>query len=292
LKGTQNRGVSSLYYGRMRIDAHQHFWDISRFQYPWMPPGESPLRRNFLPHQLESILTRNRFDGSVVVQANTIIEETHWLLELASQHEFVRGVVGWVDLTDARLGATLDELQRQSKFKGVRHLVHDEPDVNWLMREDVLRGLSELARRGIPYDLLLRPQHLKQVPRVAERVPDLRMVIDHIAKPPVAAQRMDAWAEDMEAAAKIPQVWCKLSGMITEDDPSGWKGEHLRPYVQHVLTLFGPERLMFGSDWPVCLLAGTWKEVLAAFTQAIGPQPLETREKLLGGTAARFYGVK
>jgi L-fuconolactonase len=291
LKGTQNGGVSSLYYGRMRIDAHQHFWDINRFHYPWMPPGESLLRRSFLPPQLEIILKRNRFNGSVVVQANTIIEETHWLLELASRHEFVRGVVGWVDLTDARLCATLDALQRHPKFKGVRHLVHDEPDIDWLLRDDVLRGLSELGRRSIPYDLLLRPEHLKLVPRVAARVPDLRMVIDHIAKPPIAAQRMDRWAEDMEAAAKIPRLYCKLSGMITEDNPRGWKPEHLWPYVHHVLALFGPDRLMFGSDWPVCLLAGTWKEVLAAFTQAIGPQPLEAREKMLGETAARFYDL-
>ena len=275
----------------MRIDAHQHFWDINRLQYPWMP-AESPLRRNYLPSDLEPILTRNRFDGSVVVQANVVLEETRWLLELASQHDFTRGVVGWVDLTDPRVGATLDDLQRHPKFKGVRHLVHDEPDVNWLLREDVLRGLGELARRGVPYDLLLRPPHLPLVPRLSERVPDLRMVIDHIAKPLVAAQRMDGWAADMEAAAKIPQVYCKLSGMITEADPRGWKAEHLRPYVQHVLSLFGPDRLMFGSDWPVCTLAGTWKEVLAAFTQAIGPQPVGVREKLLGDTAAAFYGIE
>ncbi len=278
-----------VYHELMRIDAHQHFWDIQRFQYPWMPAGESPLRRNFLPHQLAPILERNNFHGSVVVQANTVLEETHWLLELAEQHEFIRGVVGWVDLTDPRLGATLDGLQRHRKFKGVRHLVHDEPDVNWLVREDVLRGLSELARRDIPYDLLLRPRHLKLVPRIAERVPSLLMVIDHIAKPPIAAQSLDGWAEDMAAAAKISQVHCKLSGMITEADPRGWKAEHLRPYVKYVLEQFGPERLMFGSDWPVCTLAGTWKEVLAAFTQAAGPQPIEARDRLLGATAARFY---
>ena len=273
----------------MRIDAHQHFWDIHRLQYPWMPAGDSPLRRNYLPPDLEPILERNRFDGSVVVQANVVLEETRWLLELATQHDFIRGVVGWVDLTDPRVGATLDELQRHPKFKGVRHLVHDEPDVNWLLREDVLRGLGELARRGIPYDLLLRPPHLPLVPRLSERVPELRVVIDHIAKPLIAAQRMNGWAADMESAAKIPQVWCKLSGMITEADPSGWKAEHLRPYVQHVFSLFGPDRLMFGSDWPVCTLAGTWKEVLAAFTQAIGPQPVGVRDKLLGQTAAEFY---
>ncbi len=273
----------------MRIDAHQHFWDVHRFQYPWMPPGESPLRRNYLPSDLAPILQRNRFDGSVLVHANVVIEETRWLLELASQHDFIRAVVGWVDLTDPRVGATLDDLQRHPKFKGVRHLVHDEPDVDWLMREDVLRGLNELARRGIPYDLLLRPPHLPLVPRLADRLPELRLVIDHIAKPLIAAQRMDGWAEDMEAASKIPQVFCKLSGMITEADPRGWKAEHLRPYVHHVLSLFGSDRLMFGTDWPVCTLAGTWKEVLAAFTQAIGPQPVEVREKLLGETAARFY---
>ena len=273
----------------MRIDAHQHFWDIQRFQYPWMPAGESPLRRNFLPDQLAPILERNHFDGSVVVQANTIIEETRWLLDLAAQHEFIRGVVGWVDLTDARLGATLDELQRHPKFKGARHLVHDEPDVNWLLRADVLRGLSELARRDLPYDLLLRPPHLKLVPRIAEHLPKLRMVIDHIAKPPIAAQRLNGWAEDIAAAAQIPEVYCKLSGMITEADPRGWKAEHMRPYVAHVLAHFGPDRLMFGSDWPVCTLAGTWKQVLAAFTQAAGPQTIEVRDKLLGATAARFY---
>jgi L-fuconolactonase len=275
----------------MRIDAHQHFWDVQRFRYSWMPEGESPLQRNFMPGDLEPILLRNRFEGSVVVQANVLLEETRWLLELAGRHEFIRGVVGWVDLTDSRVGATLDELQRHPKFKGVRHPVHDEPDVNWLVREDVLQGLGELARRGIPYDLLLRPQHLLLTTRVAERVPELRMVIDHIAKPLIAVQRMDGWAEDMEAASKLPRVFCKLSGMITEDHPRGWSAGRLRPYVQHVLSLFGPDRLMFGSDWPVCTLAGTWKEVLAAFTQAIGPQTIDIREKLLGTTAAGFYGL-
>ena len=273
----------------MRIDAHQHFWDIRRYQYPWMPPGESPLRRNYVPQDLEPILKRNRFEGSVVVQANTILDETRWLLELASEHEFIRGVVGWVDLTNPRRGAALDEFQRHPKFKGVRHLVHDEPDMNWLSRANVIAGLRELARRGIPYDLLLRPEHLKIVPSVAEKVPGLPMVVDHIAKPPIAAGRLDGWAEDMAVVAKIPNVYCKLSGMITEADPHGWKAEHLRPYVSHVLNLFGPDRLMFGSDWPVCTLAGSWKEALAAFTQAIGPQPMEAREKLLGGTAAEFY---
>jgi L-fuconolactonase len=273
----------------MRIDAHQHFWDIQRLEYGWMPPGENVLRRNYLPEDLWPILEENRFDGCVVVQANTVLDETWWLLELAEANAFVLGVVAWVDLADAGMPRVLDELQKHPKFKGVRHLVHDEPDPRWLIRPGMLRGLRELARRGVPYDLLLRPVHLPLVPELAELVPGLRMVIDHIAKPPIASGHMDGWAEDMRAAAAVPGLCCKLSGMITEADHAKWTSDDLRPYVQHVMGLFEPERLMFGSDWPVCKLAGSWKRVLAAFTQAIGPQPIEVREHLLGGTAARFY---
>lgn len=275
----------------MRIDAHQHFWDLDRFEYAWMPPAPSALRQTFLPDRLARILTRNRFEGSVLVQANTRLAETRWLLDLSEANEFIRAVVGWVDLTDPRLGDTLDELQRRPKFKGVRHPAHDEPDENWLLRPDVLRGLKELARRGLPYDLLLRPPHLPQIPHIAERAPDLRMVIDHIAKPRIAARVLEPWARDLEEAARLPQVYCKLSGMITEADPS-WKPDHLRPYVDHVMRIFGPDRLMFGSDWPVCMLAGTWKEALSAFTQCIGAQPIGIREKLLGETARAFYRIE
>jgi L-fuconolactonase len=160
------------------------------------------------------------------------------------------------------------------------------------LRPEVLRGLGELARRGIPYDLLVRPVHLPLVPRLAEAVPDLRMVVDHIAKPLIAEHRLEGWADDIAAAAKIPGMHCKLSGMITEADHQNWTSEDLRPYVQHVLNVFAPERLMFGSDWPVCKLAGSWKRVLAAFTQACGPQPQNVRDRLLGDTAAEFYRLE
>jgi L-fuconolactonase len=276
----------------MRIDAHQHFWDLERLEYSWMPPGENILRRNYLPEDLRTILEDNRFDGSVLVQANTVMAETRWLLELAAENPFILGVVGWVDLTDSGLPGVLDELQRHSRFKGVRHAVHDEADTNWLLRPEVLRGLGELARRGIPYDLLVRPVHLPLVPRLAEAVPDLRMVVDHIAKPLIAEHRLEGWADDIAAAAKIPGMHCKLSGMITEADHQNWTSEDLRPYVQHVLNVFAPERLMFGSDWPVCKLAGSWKRVLAAFTQACGPQPQNVRDRLLGDTAAEFYRLE
>ena len=273
----------------MRIDAHQHFWDLNLLEYSWMPPGDNVLSRNYLPEDLWPILDDNRFDGSVVVQANTVMEETWWLLELARNNPRILGVVAWVDLTAAELPAILDQLQQHPKFKGVRHLVHDEPDPRWLLRPAVLQGLRELARREIPYDLLLRPVHLRFVPELAEKVPGLSMVIDHIAKPLIATGLMEPWAEDMRTAAKVPGLHCKLSGMITEANHSTWTAADLRPYVQHVMSLFPPERLMFGSDWPVCKLAGSWKRVLAAFTQAIGPQSLVVREHLLGGTATQFY---
>jgi L-fuconolactonase len=276
----------------MRIDAHQHYWDVTRLEYPWMPPGESILRRNYLPHDLAPVLERHGFEGTVLVQANVVIEETWWLLDLASQRETILGVVGWVDLTDPDLGHVLDRCQKHPKFKGVRHIVHDEPDVRWLLRDDVVRGLKELARREIPYDLLLRPPHLPLIPQLAERVPGLPMVIDHIAKPLIAEHVMEPWARDMEAVAKIPGMHCKLSGMITEADHNNWSADDLRPYVQHVLNLFGPDRLMFGSDWPVCLLAGSWKQVLAAFTQACGAMPNAEREKILGETAQKFYRLQ
>ena len=273
----------------MRIDSHQHFWDLDRLSYPWMPPAPSPLLQNFLPRNLKPALDRNRFDGSIAVQATTQPEEAAWLLNLAEENAFILGVVAWVDLTSPGLGHILDHLQVHAKFKGVRHPVHDEPDDRWLLRAEVVEGLRELERRGIPYDLLLRPRHLPVVVELVERVPDLPMVIDHIAKPMIAQRVMDGWAEDMERIAKIPHIHVKLSGMVTEANPAKWSAEDLRPYVQHVLRLFGPDRLMFGSDWPVCLPAGSWKEVLAAFTQALGAQSIDLREKILGETAQRFY---
>lgn len=276
----------------MRIDAHQHFWDIGRLTYSWMPEEPSKLRRNYLPSDLQPILEAHRFDGSVVVQAHHSLDEARWLLELADHNSFIKGVVCWVDLTDRQVGRALEELQKHPLFKGVRHLMHDEPDPQWLLRHDVLCGLAELERRRVPFDLLLRPLHLGLVPVLAEKLPGLRMVIDHIAKPSIAIGEFDFWARGMEAVFPIPNVYCKLSGMITEASWNNWSASELQPYVRFVMQGFGAGRLMFGSDWPVCLLAGTWKEVLAACTQAMGPQPLEVREEILGGTAVRFYGLE
>ena len=217
--------------------------------------------------------------------------EGPWLLDLASKHRMILGVVAWVDLTDSRIGAKLDHLQAHPKFKGVRHPVHDEADDRWLLRPNVLNGLRELERRKIPYDLLLRPQHLPAAIELVSKVPNLKMVVDHISKPLIAKRQMAGWEENIAALSKSPNVYVKMSGMITEAEWKTWTADHLRPYVQHVWKLFGPDRCMFGSDWPVCLLAGVWKEVLAGFTQALGPTPEPERTKVMGETAVRFYGL-
>lgn len=250
------------------------------------------LRRAWMPHDLGPVLARNKFDGCVAVQAVTDDRETEWLLRLADEHAFIAGVVGWVDLTSPRLGDRLDNLQRHPKFAGVRHPVHDEEDERWLLRLNVLDGLRELERRRLPFDLLVRPQHLPLISQLAERVPSLPMTIDHIAKPAIASGALDPWARDIEAVSRIPGMHAKISGMITEAEWKTWLPSQLVPYVQHVWKLFGPERCFFGSDWPVCLQAGIWKEALAGFTQALGPVVKEVRAGVMGENAIRFYRLR
>ena len=273
----------------MRIDSHQHFWDLEKLPYPWMPPAPSVLRRNYLPQDLQPILQENRMDGCVTVQATQVAAEAEWMLDLADQFPFIKGVVAWVDLQDERVGARLDQLMKHPKFKGVRHLVQDEPDPKWALQPRVIRGLKELESRRLPYDLLIKPPQLPVVQPLIDQLPDLPLVIDHIAKPYIKDRQMEPWAHQMEELSRVPHLHVKLSGMITEADHRDWKAADLAPYVNHVYQAFGPKRCMFGSDWPVCLLAGTWKEVLAAMTQCLGPLPPAARDEVMGGTAVRFY---
>jgi L-fuconolactonase len=271
------------------VDSHQHFWEIGRFDYPWMTPQIEILPRNLLPEDLRPLLREAGVDRTVVVQAHPSLAEARWLLELAASNNFIAGVVGWVDLTSTRLANDLDELERHAKFKGVRHLIQDEPDDTWMLRKDVLEGFRELERRKIPFDVLIHPRHLKHVPKVREYCPSLRLVIDHIAKPPIARRQIDTWARDLEAVACLPYVWCKLSGMITEADWKSWAPQDLKPYVQHVVRLFGYDRLMFGSDWPVCTLAGSYQQVVEALHECVGPVSNSDGASLWGGTARLFY---
>ena len=271
------------------VDSHHHFWDLGRLDYDWMPPEPSVLRRNYLPEDLAPILERNGIERTVLVQAHSSVEEAEFLLELATSTDFVAGVVAWVDLTSADVGSVLDGLSLIGPLVGIRHMVEADPDVAWLSRESAVRGLREVARRGLVYDLLVKPQHLEYVPRLADRVPDLRMVVDHIAKPPIASGGMEPWAGSLGVIANIPGVYCKVSGMVTEADHSAWTVDDLRPYVAHVVEQFGLARLMWGSDWPVCLLASDYDGVRAAAVEALGPTTDDEYAGVMGGNAAELY---
>jgi len=271
------------------VDSHQHFWDLSRLEYPWMTPDLGVLRRNYLPSDLRPLLLAEGVQRTVVVQAHQSLAEAFWLLELAKETDFIAGVVAWADLTSPKLGKDLDELQNHPKFKGIRHLIHDEPDEAWMIRADVVAGFKQLEARNIPYDLLLRPHHLKFVPRLREQCPRLRLVIDHIAKPLIAEHKTEGWDRDMERVAALPGIWCKLSGMITEAQWQSWTLDDLKPYVDHVVKCFGYDRVMFGSDWPVCTLAGSYKRVKDALSQTLGSLSAEESAKVWGGTARHFY---
>jgi L-fuconolactonase len=271
------------------IDAHHHLWDLTRFDYPWISPQWPQLRRNYLPEDLKREIDLAGVDRTILVQTGHSMDETRWFLDMAEASQFIAGVIGWVDLTDPDLDRILDEFAGRSRLVGIRHVVQDEPDDNWIIREDVLRGLSIVESRGLSFDLLFFPRHLRHVPALAQRLPNLPMVIDHLAKPPIRTGSLAGWDRDLRAASQYPNICCKLSGMITEADWSSWKPADLRRYVAHAVDCFGFDRLMFGTDWPVCLLAGSYQQVLEALREALGDISPGEREAVLGRTAARFY---
>ena len=254
-----------------------------------MPPGPSIVRRNYMPNDLRPLIDEAGIQKTVLVQAQQSLEEANFLLDIAESNDFVAGVVAWADVQSPDVGDDLDALMKRDKLVGIRHQVEDDPDDDWLIRDSTIRGLSEIASRGLAYDMLVRPRHMKHVPTVAERVPNLPIVIDHIAKPLIEEQTIEPWDALMKDIADIPGVHCKVSGMVTEADHSDWEIADLIPYVSHVREVFGMERLMFGSDWPVCLLAASYKQVVDAAIEAIGPMTAEELAGFMGGNAARFY---
>ncbi len=265
----------------MIVDAHQHFWQVGRFDYPWMTSDLRVLYRDYLPSG-----PQNGVDQIVVVQASNSVEESRWLLNLADENDFIAGVVGWVDLKSPDVDGQLDELTAHPKFKGVRHLVESEPADDWLVQPVVLAGLQRLATYGLSCDLLVHTRHLPHARAVAEKCPDLRLVIDHLAKPPIARNGFDEWAREFRPLAEYPNMHCKLSGLVTEANWNSWTTDDLRPYVDYALESFGPRRLMFGSDHPVCLLAASYARVLESFQQIISDE----HSKLIFAENARdFY---
>jgi len=274
------------------VDSHQHFWQVGRFDYPWMTPEVEVLCNDYLPAALEPVLRRNKVGQTILVQASNSGAETRWLLRLADQHPFIAGVVGWVDLESENVGQQLDELASHPKFKGVRHLVESEPADDWLAQDGVIRGLRELSARGLSYDLLVHPRHLKHAKRVVDECPDLQFVIDHMAKPAIARAEIDEWARELRPIASAANVWCKLSGLVTEASWTSWRVEYFIPYVDKALEYFGPERIMFGSDWPVCLLAASYEQVLEVFQTLLAGLSEEERDLIFSGNAVHFYRIE
>jgi L-fuconolactonase len=272
------------------VDSHQHFWDPSKANYVWMTDEVAAIRRPFLPADLRPLLKANGVDLTVVVQARSDLEETRELLRLAAATDFVAGVVGWVDLTAADLNPELAALQAGEGgdlLVGIRHQVHDEADHRWLCREDVLRALHTIRDAGLVYDLLLRPRELPAALEAVRAVDGLRFVIDHIAKPRIAAGRHDPeWEQGLSALAELPNVSCKVSGLVTEADWHSWRIDDLAPYVEKVVSWFGEDRLLFGSDWPVCTLAAGYAEVIET-ARALLPG-----SKPFGENAIRVYGLE
>ena len=270
----------------MITDSHQHFWQVGRFDYPWMSSDLGVLYRDYLPDDLAPILVQNGVKQTVLVQASNSVAESRWLLDLADANPFIAGVVGWVDLMSIEIDAQLDELCAHPKFKGVRHLVESEPHDDWLVQPAVLAGLRKLSERGLSYDLLVHTRHLKYVPQVAESCSDLRLVIDHMAKPPIARNEIEEWAQAIKPVARFPNIHCKLSGLVTEANWSSWQTNDLRPYVDYALEVFGADRMMFGSDYPVCLLAASYDRVFESFRELLSESD---RDKIFSQNAARFY---
>jgi L-fuconolactonase len=275
----------------LKVDSHHHFWDLTRFHYDWMPSGESILKRNYTPEDIIPLLHKSMIDRTVVVQAHESLEEANWILDLADENAFIAGVVCWVDLVDPKLCSVLDDLMARPKFVGIRHGVEHDEDQEWLTRESSRNGLKELAARGIPYDVLIRPHQIKQIPFLADQIPDLKMVIDHISKPSIASGQMEPWATDITEIAEIPGIYCKISGMVTEADHNRWRLRDFKPYVDHIMDIFGFDKLMFGSDWPVCLLASTYDDVVKVALGTVGEISVSDRDKLMGQNAIDFYGL-
>lgn len=276
----------------MKIDTHQHFWKYNDRDYVWMSAGMDKLRKDHLPTDLLPLIDAAGISATVAVQARQCLEESTWLLQLADKYPFIRGVVGWVDLSSDRVVEQLEQFAQHPKFRGVRHVVHDEPDDQFMLRESFLDGLSRLKRFGLTYDLLLFPRHLPIACGVIKRFPDQPFVLDHIAKPPVRAGEIEPWTRDLKRLAAFPNVFCKLSGLVTEATWDSWKAQDFEPYLDVVLNSFGPHRLMIGSDWPVCTLAADYASVIRMESGYIGKLSADEQRAILEDNPVGFYSLQ
>lgn len=281
----------------MIIDSHQHYWQLDKsadgFDYEWLKePQHEPICRDYLPADLKPHLAATGVERTVFVQTQHNVEENRWVLGLAEENDFIVGVVGWVDLASEQCEEQLLEFKDHPKFVGIRHVTQDEPDDDFIVRPDILRGLKTLEKHSVPFDLLFYTKHLHHAAQLARELPNLPMVVDHISKPKINDGIIEGWEADLRAAAEAPNIFCKLSGMITEADCQNWKPADLKPYVEIALDAFGPERCMFGSDWPVCELAGSYEQVYGALVEVLGPLSESENARIFGETAREFYGLQ
>jgi L-fuconolactonase len=272
-----------------RIDAHQHFWHYDAVEYGWIDDSMAALRRDFLPHDLKPLLDEAGFGGCVAVQARQTLEETHWLLELAARNEFIRGIVGWVDLRSPNLAEQLGELTCNPKLVALRHVVQAEPDDEFMLRPDFRRGIAQLAEFGLVYDLLVYPRQLRAAVKLVSQFPWQRFVLDHIGKPLIAQAALEPWNTDIRALAQLPNVSCKVSGMVTEARWNQWRPQDFHPYLDVVFEAFGHQRIMIGSDWPVCTVAANYGSTMHIVTDYIAQLPSEQQDAILGGNCAGVY---
>jgi L-fuconolactonase len=273
----------------MRIDAHQHFWRYSPAQYPWIGESMASLRRDFLPGDLAPLLRASGFDASIAVQASQSLDDTRFLLSLADDHPLIAGVVGWVDLSADDVREELATCAAHSKLVGVRHIVHDEPDDRFLLREDFCRGIAQLAEFDLTYDILIFPRHLPVAIEFVSRFPSQRFVLDHLAKPQIRSGEIRTWAQGLRELAQHPNLWAKLSGLVTEASWTDWTVAQIRPYLDVAFECFGADRLMIGSDWPVCTVAADFGQTMNVVIEYLDGRSAAEREAVLGGTAARFW---
>ncbi len=273
----------------LKIDSHQHFWHYNSNAYGWISDEMSVIRRDFLPDDLRKEIAPAGVSGVISVQASQTLKETRWLLELATRDDFIKGVVGWAPLIDSKVDQVLATLSTNSKLVGVRHVLQDEPDPLFMLREDFNRGIGQLKRLGLPYDILIFERHLPQTIELVDRHEQQVFIVDHLAKPRVKDEQLSPWQENIRELAKRPHVYCKLSGLVTEASYRHWTRDQLRPYMETVLSAFGPERTMFGSDWPVCLVAAGYKEWTDIVADTVGSLSVAEQERIWSGTAIEAY---
>jgi len=275
----------------MRIDAHQHFWQYNSTEYDWIDEQMSLLRRNFLPQDLLPSLHKHDIAGCVAVQARQSMQETQWLLSLAEQHKQILGVVGWIDLTSDTLRSQLQVLRCNPWLKGFRHVLQGESELNFMLQPAFIQGIECLAEEGYSYDILVHAGQLPQVCELVKKLPQMKLVIDHVAKPDIAAQQWQGWADHMLELGQHEHLYCKLSGLVTEANWKNWSAADIEPYLAHMLKAFGAKRLMYGSDWPVCQVAASYSETLNLVEQFVGRECPEQQAAVMGGNAADFYAL-